>query len=135
MKCHIGVYRDANQPPDQWDGLIYLQDRRSAREFLDTLTPFLREFHANEGMDDTESLAVWLSWHLIDSAAARSEKFFEIALSKDIRSDIDFFFKISAGLVEEIGPVSADTEYTIVEGIGVTETVARVPFSLGAAGR
>ena len=53
MKCHIGVYRDANQPMDQWDDLIYLQDRRSAREFLDTLTPFLREFHANEGMDDT----------------------------------------------------------------------------------
>ena len=100
MKCHIGVYRHANQPMDQWDDLIYLQDRRSAREFLDTLMPFLREFHAHEGMDDTESLAVWLSWHLIDSAAARGEKFFEIALSKDIRNDIDFFFKISAGLVE-----------------------------------
>ena len=41
----------------------------------------------------------------------------------------------TTGLVEEIGPVSVDTEYTIVEGIGVTETVARVPFSLGAAGR
>ena len=73
MKCHIGVYRHANQPMDQWDDLIYLQDRRSAREFLDTLTPFLREFHAHEGMDDTESLAVWLSWHLIDSAAARAK--------------------------------------------------------------
>jgi len=100
MKCHIGVYRDANQPPDQWDGLIYLQDRRSAREFLDALTPFLREFHANEGMDDTGALSAWLAWHLIDSAAARSESFFEIALSKEIRSDIDFFFKVSFGLVE-----------------------------------
>ena len=100
MKCHIGVYRDANQPPDQWDGLIYLQDRRSAREFLDALTPFLREFHANEGMDDTRALSAWLAWHLIDSAAARSESFFEIALSKEIRSDIDFFFKVSSGLVE-----------------------------------
>ena len=100
MKCHIGVYRDANQPPDQWDGLIYLQDRRSAREFLDALTPFLREFHANEGMDDTGALSAWLAWHLIDSAAARSESFFEIALSKEIRSDIDFFFKVSSGLVE-----------------------------------
>ena len=100
MKCHIGVYRDASQPPDQWDGLIYLQDRRSAREFLDALTPFLREFHANEGMDDTGALSAWLAWHLIDSAAARSESFFEIALSKEIRSDIDFFFKVSFGLVE-----------------------------------
>ena len=100
MKCHIGVYRDANQPPDQWDGLIYLQARRSAREFLDALTPFLREFHANEGMDDTGALSAWLAWHLIDSAAARSESFFEIALSKEIRSDIDFFFKVSSGLVE-----------------------------------
>ena len=100
MKCQIGVYRDANQPPDQWDGLIYLQDRRSAREFLDALTPFLREFHANEGMDDTGALSAWLAWHLIDSAAARSESFFEIALSKEIRSDIDFFFKVSSGLVE-----------------------------------
>ena len=100
MKCHIGVYRDASQPPDQWDGLIYLQDRRSAREFLDALTPFLHEFHANEGMDDTGALSAWLAWHLIDSAAARSESFFEIALSKEIRSDIDFFFKVSSGLVE-----------------------------------
>ena len=100
MKCHIGVYRDANQPPDQWDGLLYLQDRRSAREFLDALTPFLREFHTNEGMDDTGALSAWLTWHLIDSAAARGEAFFEIAVSKEIRSDINFFFKISSGLVE-----------------------------------
>jgi len=28
-----------------------------------------------------------------------------------------------------------DTEYTIVEGIGITETVARVPFSLAGRGR
>ena len=100
MKCHIGVYSDANQPPDQWEGLIYLHDTSSAREFLNRLTPFLREFHSNEGMDDTESLTVWLGWHLIDSAAARGEKFFEIGLCKEIRNDISFFFKISAGLVE-----------------------------------
>ena len=100
MKCHIGVYSDANQPPDQWEGLLYLHDCRSAREFLDALTPFLREFHANEGMDDTGALSAWLAWHLIDSAAARGEDFFDIALSKEIRGDIDFFFKISIGLVE-----------------------------------
>jgi hypothetical protein len=100
MKCHIGIYRDANQPPDQWDGLIYLHDRRSAREFLDTLTPFLKEFHANEGMDDTGSLSVWLAWHLIDSTADQGEPFLEIAMSREIRSDIDFFFKISSGFVE-----------------------------------
>ena len=100
IKCHIGVYRDANQPMDQWDDLIYLQDRRSAREFLDTLTPFLREFHANEGMDDTGAVSAGLAWHLIDSAAARGEAFFEIAVSKEIRSAINFFFRISSGLVE-----------------------------------
>ena len=100
MKCHIGIYRDAYQSPDQWDGLIYLHDRRSARELLDTLTPFLHQFHTSEGMEDTETLSAWLAWHLIDSAAPRSETFFEIAMCKEIRSDIDFFFKISSGLVE-----------------------------------
>ena len=100
MKCHIGVYRDANQPLDHWEGLFYLHDRRSARDFLDALTPFLHEFHAHEGMDETGALSAWLAWHLIDSAADGDENFFEIALSKEIRSDIDFFFRISVGLVE-----------------------------------
>ncbi|MGY8797981.1 MAG: CRTAC1 family protein [Longimicrobiales bacterium] len=59
----------------------------------------------------------------------------DIGLGQSAGSVVVSVWWPTTGMHEEIGPVVVDTEYTIVEGIGITETVARVPFSLAGRGR
>jgi hypothetical protein len=100
MKYQIGLYRNREQPLDQWDALIDLQDPRSARDLLRDLTPFLREYHCAHGMEDTQGLAAWLAWYLIEAHLASGQDFSGIALGSELRGDIDFFYRLSPGLLE-----------------------------------
>jgi len=100
MSCQIGLYDDRKNTVDQWDALIYLQDDRPPRHVLHQITPFLREFHATQDMADAPSLAAWLTWYLIDASMASGPGLSRIAVSRQVRGDIDFFFKISPGIIE-----------------------------------
>ena len=100
MSCQIGIYSDRKITIDQWDVLIYLCEHRSPRDVLRDITPFLREFHTTQDMTETGGLAAWFTWFLIDRGLGTAEDPFGIAISLQIRGDIDFFYKISPGMVE-----------------------------------
>ena len=102
MKCQLGVYRSRETALEQWDCLIYLESERTPRNILRDLTPFLRTFHARRGMRKADRLAAWLTWNLIHRGlvAGDPSNFAGIAVSREIRGDIDFFYRISPGLVE-----------------------------------
>ena len=101
MKCQLGIYRSRETALDQWDSLIYLDSERTPRNILRDLTPFLRAFHARRGMNKADSLAAWLTWNLIHRGlvAGDQSNFSGISLGQEIRGDIDFFYRISPGLV------------------------------------
>ena len=98
MKSQIGIYEDADMGIDEWDSLIYLQSEGAPSDLLDRIRPFLREFHLRRDMADTASLGAWLIWHLAMRADVRS--FSGIAIERKIRHELDFFYRISPGLVE-----------------------------------
>jgi hypothetical protein len=100
MDCQFGIYASPADKVDQWTTLIYLQGDQPPRDLLREISPFLREFHAHQGMEDTESLAAWLTWYLIDSSAFSADELPRIAISRAIRSDIDYFYRLSPGMVE-----------------------------------
>ena len=100
MACQIGIYGDRTNGVDQWDALIQLEDGRSPRDVLREITPFLREFHTQQDMHDTECLASWLNWFLIDASMTSPHTLARIATSREIRPDSDYFYKISPGLIE-----------------------------------
>ena len=102
MKCQLGVYRSRETALEQWDCLIYLESKRTPRNILRDLTPFLRTFHARRGMRKADSLAAWLIWNLIHRGLVVGDQseFTGIGVGNEIRGDIDFFFRISPGLVE-----------------------------------
>lgn len=100
MDCQFGIYTSPADKIDQWNALIYLHDDQSPRDLLRDIAPFLREFHARQGMGNAESLAAWLTWYLIDSSVFSASELPRIAVSKEIRGDIDYFYRISPGMVE-----------------------------------
>ena len=51
-------------------------------------------------MDDTQTLAAWLPWHLIEIGRESFEDLSSIGISRQINAHIDFFVKLSPGLVE-----------------------------------
>lgn len=100
MKCQIGLYNEIDAAIDQWVSLIDLQSSNSAKELLEVLTPFLKEFHCEHGMDDTPTLAAWLPWHLIEVGKETFEDLSAIGLNRQINAHVDFFVKLSPGLIE-----------------------------------
>lgn len=98
VKSQLGVYGDAAMGVDEWDNLIYLETAESASELLARLRPFLCEFHLRRDMSATADLGAWLTWHL--ARRADVQQFSGIAIDRQIRSDLDFFFRLSPGLVE-----------------------------------
>lgn len=98
MTCQIGIYDSPDSSIDHWNTLIYLEYDRSSRDMLREIAPFLRDFV--QDMADTGSLSAWFTWYLIDANLASARESFHIALSREIRSDIDFFYKLSPGAVE-----------------------------------
>ena len=102
MKCQLGVYRSRETALEQWDCLIYLESERTPRNILRDLTPFLRSFHAQRGMRKADHLSAWLIWNLIHRGLVSGDQgeYAGIGVDHEIRGDIDFFFRISPGLVE-----------------------------------
>lgn len=102
MRCQIGVYPNAQISLEQGEILVYLSTDQSPREVLDALVPFLRKFHMLQGMAETETLAAWLTWELINMGMVSAEEhgFSGIGLSRRVRSDIEFFYRISPGQAE-----------------------------------
>tara|TARA_Y100000588_G_C14177818_1_gene892203 strand:- start:1277 stop:1510 length:234 start_codon:yes stop_codon:yes gene_type:complete len=49
-------------------------------------------------MAATADLGAWVTWHLAQEADA--ERFSGIAIDRQIRSDLDFFFRLTPGAVE-----------------------------------
>jgi hypothetical protein len=100
MKCQIGIYNEIDAATDQWVALIDLQSKSSARDLLNTLAPFLKEFHCEHGMDDTQTLAAWLTWHLVEIGQENFDQLSDIGMSREIDAQNDFFVKLSPGLIE-----------------------------------
>ena len=100
MKYQIGLYSDEGVAVDQFSALIGIECTDSARDLLNSLTPFLKEFHCAHGMDDTQTLAAWLPWHLIEIGRESFDDLNSIGVSRQINAHIDFFVKLSPGLVE-----------------------------------
>ena len=100
MKCQIGLYSEVDAAVDQFSALVDLECTDSARDLLNSLTPFLKEFHCTHGMDDTQTLAAWLPWHLIEVGRESFDELSSIVISRQINAHIDFFVKLSPGLVE-----------------------------------
>ncbi len=100
MKCQIGIYNEIDAATDQWTALIDFQSKNSARNLLNALAPFLKEFHCEHGMDDTQTLAAWLAWHLVEMGQEGFDHLNDIGMSREIDARNDFFVKLSPGLVE-----------------------------------
>ena len=66
MSCQLGIYPDRKAGIEDWDFLIYQQDHVAPRDILGALSPFLRTFHAEQGMSETGFLAAGLAWYLVD---------------------------------------------------------------------
>ncbi|MFT5085899.1 MAG: hypothetical protein ACI906_000309 [Candidatus Latescibacterota bacterium] len=100
MKCQIGLYTEIDAAIDQWVSLIDLQSNHSAKDLLEVLIPFLKDFHSEHGMDDAPTLAAWLPWHLIEVGKETFDDLSAISINRQINPRIDFFVKLSPGLVE-----------------------------------
>jgi hypothetical protein len=102
MRCQIGVYANAQTRLEQGEVLVYLSTDQSPRQVLDAIVPFLRKFHEVQGMSETETLAAWLTWDLVNMGMISAEEhgFSGIALGRKVRSDIEFFFRVSPAQVE-----------------------------------
>ena len=100
MKYQIGIYGDEQAAVDQFSAIVEIECPDSARDLLNSLTPFLKEFHCAHGMDDTQTLAAWLPWHLIEIGRESFDDLSSIGISRQINAHIDFFIKLSPGLVE-----------------------------------
>ncbi len=100
MNCQIGIYSDLEVSIEQWDTLISLDTDCSPRDLLDSITPLLSAFNTRRGGDDTRGLEAWLVWNLINAGLADAWSFSGIGIDKELRSDMDFFVKISSGLAE-----------------------------------
>lgn len=100
MSCQIGIYQRSDASLDDWNALIHLQNDPPPRDLLRQLVPFLREFQAFRGMEDAESLGAWLTWHLIDSSAVPDGDWPRVALTRQIETNIDYFCRVSPGVVE-----------------------------------
>ena len=102
MSCQFGIYPDRNAGIEDWDFLIYQQDHVAPRDILGARAPFLRTFHAEQGMSETGFLAAGLAWYLVD---LRLDSIADIVLPKveltrEIHAEISFFYKISPGYVD-----------------------------------
>ena len=62
MSCQFGIYPDRKAGIEEWDFLIYQQNHLAPRDILSALSPFLRTFHAEQGMSETGFLAAGLAW-------------------------------------------------------------------------
>ncbi len=100
MKCQIGLYNEIDLAIDHFAVLIDLECDYSARDLLNMLTPFLKEFHCEHGMEDSQTLAAWLPWHLIEIGRDEFTDLSAIGINRQIDAHIDFFIKLSPGLVE-----------------------------------
>ena len=102
MSCQFGIYPDRDFGIDDWDALIYQDYDESPRTLLETLTPFLRTFHTIQDMTETGNLAADLVWCLVEVSphSTMGPGFSRIEISREIRSGIDFFYKISPGFVD-----------------------------------
>ncbi|MEW6749938.1 MAG: hypothetical protein AB1505_03055 [Candidatus Latescibacterota bacterium] len=100
MLCQIGIYADCKDALDHWSALITVQDNRSPRDMLREIAPFLRQFQLQQDMHDTESLAAWLTWYLIEAGMGSDTYPARVSLDRAIRGDINCFYKVSPGLVE-----------------------------------
>ena len=102
MSCQLGIYPDRKAGIEDWDSLIYQQDHVAPRDILGALSPFLRTFHAEQGMSETGFLAAGLAWYLVDlrldSTADRVLP--KVELTREIHAEISFFYKISPGYVD-----------------------------------
>ena len=128
MKCQLGIYRSRESALDQWDCLIHLDSERTPRNILRDLTPFLRSFHARRGMRKADSLAAWLTWNLIHRGlvAGDQSNFSGISLGQEIRGDIDFFYRISPGLVE-VHRINEFLEWVRIATVEISQEPVAVP--------
>jgi hypothetical protein len=102
MRCQIGVYANSHASFEQGEVLVYLSTDQSARQVLEAVVPFLRRFQVTQGMEQTETLAAWLTWHLINMGMVSADEpgFSGIGLGRRVRSDIEFFFRVTPGRIE-----------------------------------
>ena len=115
MSCQFGIYADRDVPLDQSEVLIYQEDSGSPRATLNVLSPFLRTFHAEQGMDDTGLLGAALTWYLIDLYLDSMPGIIlpKVEVVKEIQSGGDYFYKISPGCVE-VYAVGDRPEWTVI---------------------
>ncbi len=102
MSCQFGIYADREAPLDQFEVLIYQVDHGSPRATLNVIAPFLRTFHAEQGMDDTGLLGAALTWYLIDLHLDSMPGVIlpKVEIVNEIQSELDFFYRISPGCVD-----------------------------------
>ena len=102
MSCQFGIYPDRKAGIEDWDFLIYQQDHVAPRDILAALSPFLRTFHAEQGMSETGFLAAGLAWYLVDLRldSIRDIVLPKVELTREIHAEISFFYKISPGYVD-----------------------------------
>lgn len=100
MTCQFGIYASAAAAMDDWSALILVERDVPPRDLLRDIAPLLRDFHARQGMDDAERLAAWLTWYLVDGNSFAAEGPPGVSVGRTIRPDVDFFYRISPGLVE-----------------------------------
>tara|TARA_B100001123_G_C14700759_1_gene785196 strand:- start:22 stop:414 length:393 start_codon:yes stop_codon:yes gene_type:complete len=102
MSCQFGIYPDRKAGIEEWDFLIYQQDHLAPRDILSALSPFLRTFHAEQGMSETGFLAAGLAWYLADLRldSIGDTVLPKVEFTREIQAEIAFFYKISPGYVD-----------------------------------
>ncbi len=129
MSCQFGIYTDREAPLDHSEVLIYQQDHGSPRSTLNVIAPFLRTFHAEQGMDDTGLLGAALTWYLIDLHldAMPGVMLPKVEVVKDIQGGLEFFYKLSPGCVD-VYRIDDRLEWTVIAVLEIDrfETVSSV---------
>ena len=102
MSCQLGIYPDRKAGIEDWDSLIYQQDHVAPRDILGALSPFLRTFHAEQGMSETDFLTAGLAWYLVDLRldSIRDIVLPKVELTRELHAELSFFYKISPGYVD-----------------------------------
>lgn len=65
-RCQIGFYRRPDQYIKKWDALLYRHCDGYPDSVVPDILPFLQEFQAKRGLDDSDYAAAWLMHYLID---------------------------------------------------------------------
>lgn len=100
MNSQIGVYADSYDHLEQWAGLISLADPIGPRDLLAQLGPFLRQFHCDKGMEDAGGLTAWIAWKMVQDQADPEPSFEGVTVDRELRVDIEYFYRITPGQVE-----------------------------------